>query len=222
MLKYVISTLFVCLFSVFPTHAADKIKMYFNNEELSKVIEIYSKASGQKFILDPGVRGKISIFNQEPVELPEAFNQLSLALSTNGFAISKQADVMVIKSARTIQRDLIDVTTEVPAVTPQRMVAWIVKLKNISAEDIMRDVRVLPSRDGEMNIVPNTNQIIFTDWSSNIARIAEILKTLDKPVDPATKKLIDNARKDRHAARRHSPRDAQSPAETPPAPPKGQ
>lgn len=222
MLKYVSSALFICLFSVSPAHAADKIKMYFNNEELSKVIEIYSKASGQKFILDPGVRGKVSIFNQEPVELPEAFNQLSLALSTNGFAISKQADVMVVKSARNIQRDLIDVTTEVPSVTPQRMVAWIVKLKHISAEDIMCDVRVLPSRDGEMNTVPATNQIIFTDWSSNIIRIADILKTLDKPVDASTKKVIDTARKDRHAARRHSTREALEPTEPPPAPPKGQ
>lgn len=222
MLKYVCSALFVCFFSLSSAHATDKIKMYFNNEELSKVIEIYSKASGQKFVLDPGVRGKISIFNQEPVELTEAFNQLSLALATNGFAISKQADVMVVKSARSIQRELIDVTTEVPSVTPQRMVAWVVKLKNISVEDVMREVRVLPSRDGEMNSVSATNQIIFTDWSSNIVRIAEILKALDKPVDSATKKLIDTARKDRHAARRHSVREAQGPAEPPPAPPKGQ
>nr|BFD64383.1 hypothetical protein BdHM001_30640 [Bdellovibrio sp. HM001] len=222
MLKYVSSALFICLFSLSSAHATDKIKMYFNNEELSKVIEIYSKATGQKFVLDPGVRGKISIFNQEPVELTEAFNQLSLALSTNGFAISKQADVMVVKSARSIQRDLIDVTTEVPSVTPQRMVAWVVKLKNISVEDVMREVRVLPSRDGEMNSVSATNQIIFTDWSSNIVRIAEILKTLDKPVDSATKKLIDTARKDRHAARRHSVREAHGPAEPPPASPKGQ
>ena len=37
--------------------------MYFKEEEILKIIEIYSKASGQKFVVDPGVRGKVSIFN---------------------------------------------------------------------------------------------------------------------------------------------------------------
>ncbi len=167
-------------------HAADKIKMYFKNEEMMKIIEIYSKASGQKFVIDPAVRGKASILLQEPVSLEEAFNHLSSALALNGYAISKHGDTMIINSARHVQRDLIEISTEVPTLNPQRMYTWIYNAKYASVEEINREIRIFSSKDGEMSVNPRTNQLIFTDWTSNLIRIAEIIKQVDKQMDPAT------------------------------------
>lgn len=197
MLKYVISSALVALLACSGASAAEKIKMNFNNEELTKVLEAYSKGTGQKFVIDPGVRGRISIFNQSPVDSAEAFNQLSLALATNGFAISKQDDIMVVKSARNIQRDLIEVSTQLPAIKPQRMYTWIVTLKNIPVEHLNRDLRILPSKDGEMNVNIGTNQFIITDWVTNLNRIAEIIQTIDQPMDAQTKQRIEAVRKER-------------------------
>lgn len=173
-----------------------KMKMYFNNEEIVKIIEKYSKASGQKFVVDPGVRGRVSIFIQEEVTLEEAFNQLSSALAINGFAISKQGDTMVVKAGRNVQRDLIEVSTNKPTLKPERMYTWIYTFKNISAESVNRDLRILPSKDGEMNVNRATNQIIFSDWTSNLNCIAEVLKEVDKKPDPETAKLIETAKKE--------------------------
>jgi general secretion pathway protein D len=181
--------------SVVVANAADKIKFNFTDTEVSKMIEAYSKATGQKFVLDPGVRGKASIFLQEPVTAEEAFNQLSSALAVNGFAISKQGDTMIVKSARNIQRDLIEVNTEVPALKPERMATWIYTFKNISAAEVNRSVRIMPSKDGEMNTYDKNNQIIFTDWTSNLNRLALILKEIDKPADPVAAKLAAEDRK---------------------------
>jgi type II secretory pathway component GspD/PulD (secretin) len=195
-------TLILAVFTMVTAQAEDKIKMYYNNEELTKVIEVYSKASGQKFVVDPSVRGKISIFLQEPVAIPEAFNQLSSALAVNGFAISKQGDTMVIKSARNIQRDFIEVSTERPSLKPERMYTWIYNVKNLPADNINRDLRILMSRDGEMAVNANTNQIVFTDWVSNLNRVAELMKEIDKQVDPATAKLVEASKKEREVRRK--------------------
>ncbi len=172
-----------------------KMKMYFNNEDLIKIIEQYSKASGQKFVIDPGVRGKISIFLQDPVTLDEAFNQMSSALAINGYAISKQGDTMIIKSARNIQRDLIEVSTQRPTLKPERMYSWVYTFKNISAEQVNRDLRILPSKDGEMSVNSATNQVIFTDWSANLNRIGDLLAELDKKVDPEVAKIVETNKK---------------------------
>lgn len=101
--------------------AETKIKMYFPKEDILKIIEMYSKATGQKFVIDPSVRGQVSILVQEPVSSEEAFNQLSSALALNGFAISKQDDTMIIQNARSAQRNLIEVNTTLPSLKPQRM-----------------------------------------------------------------------------------------------------
>lgn len=188
-------------------YAEEKIKMYFNNEELIKVIEMYSKASGQKFIIDSSLRGKISIFNQEPIAVEEAFNQLSSALAVNGYAISKQGDTMVVKSARNIQRDLIEVSKEKPSLKPERMFAWIYTAKNVPATTIVRDLRILPSKDGEQAIYETTNQIIFIDWTSNLLRISEIIKEIDVKVDPATAKLVEASKKQRETQKKEKVAD---------------
>lgn len=194
------------------------VKLNVKNEELLTIIEIYAKASGQKFVIDPSVRGKISILNQEPVTIEEAFNQISSALAINGFAISKQGDVMVIRSARNIQRDLVEVTTELPALKPERMVTWIATVKNIPATSVNRDLRIFPSKDGEMNLNVSGNQIIFTDYVSNLHRIAEILKEIDKPITATTAKFMADEKKENEA--RHKHRAQQEAPPTPPAPTK--
>lgn len=183
-------------------HAEEKMKLYFNNEELTKIIEMYSKASGQKFVVDPSVRGKVSIFIQEPVSIEEAFNHLSSALAINGYAISKQGDTMIIKSARNIQRDLIEVSTVLPAMKPERMYSWIYTAKNIPAASINRELRILSSKDGEVSVYESTNQIIITDWTSNLLRVSEILKEIDKKVDPAMAKLVESSKKERETWRK--------------------
>lgn len=181
--------------------AADSIPFTFQNEELTKVIEAYSKASGQKFILDPGVRGRVTILMPEKISIEEAFNQLSSALAVNGFAISKQGDTMVIMSARNIQRNLLEVTTQVPALKPERMVSYIYTPKYLTVDVVNRDLRILPSRDGEMNSFMPKNQLIINDWSSNVNRVAQLLAELDKPNSPETQKMVDAMKKNSDARR---------------------
>ena len=41
-----------------------------------------------------------------------------------------------------------------------------------------------------------SNQLIITDWSSNLQRVAEIIKNVDKPVDPATAKIVSAYKKE--------------------------
>ncbi len=173
----------------------EKIKMYFNDAEITKIVEVYSKATGQKFVIDPGVRGRISIFIQEPISTEEAFNHLSSALAVNGYGISKQGDTMIVESGRNVQRDLIEVSTERPSLTPQRMYTWIYTFKNTSAEEVNRDLRILPSKDGEMNVYASTNQVIITDWVTNLNRVAEILKEVDKKPSTDIAKLVEVAKK---------------------------
>lgn len=194
-----LAAVLLVFFSIMTAFAEDKIKIYFNNEEISKVIEMYSKATGQKFIIDPGVRGKISIYNQEPISKEEFFNQLSNGLAVNGFAISKQDDVMVVQSARNIQRNMIEVSSQRPSMKPQRMYSWIYKPKYVAVSTLNRDLRILPSKDGEMNVFEQNNQIIITDWVSNINRVAEILEKIDIPEDANTTKLVKKARTERLA-----------------------
>jgi len=196
-MKFIISCA-VLLASTF-AFAENLIPFNFTNEDITKVIETYSKAANQKFIIDPGVRGKITILMPEKISTEEAFNQLSSALAVNGYAISKQGDTMVVVSARNIERNYIETTTTVPSLKPERIVTWIYTPKNLSVDQLNRDLRIILSRDGEMTTLLQKNQLIITDWTSNLQRVNNLFAELDKPVDPAIAKVVEKATKDRVA-----------------------
>ncbi len=197
-MKAILFSVFVFVVSL--AQAEDKtMRMNFSDEDITKVIAEYSKMSGQKFIVEASVRGKISIFVQEPINKDEAFNYLSTALAVNGYAISKQDEVMVVRPARSVQRDLTEVVTELPPVSPQKMVTWVVSLKNVKAELVNRELRMLQSKDGELSVFPPTNQLMISDFTPNLHRVAAILKQLDQAVDPAVAALNEKKKRNQEA-----------------------
>lgn len=169
--------------------SGEKIKFYFNNEDISKVLENFSRVSGKKMILESSVRGKVSIFNPDTVDVDEAFNQVSKALAMNGYAFMPEGDTLVVRPVRQVQRSLIEVGTELPPLKPERMFSWVVTLKSIPIS-MIKNLRSLSSKDGEQNIIVENNQIIFVDWVSNLYRIRELIKQIDIPKNPNVDRLI--------------------------------
>lgn len=177
------STLLLALSLVTASAFAAKNKMGFTykDADVIKVIEDYSSASGQKFVIDSNVKGKVTTFNPEQVSLEEAFNQLSMVLAANRLAISKQGDVMMVGESRRIQRNLIEVGTELPTLKPEKMFTWVINLKYVSADQVNRELRILTSADGELVPFQSRNQLLVTDWVSNLHRISAIIAQIDKP-----------------------------------------
>jgi len=175
---------FIAILSVFSTLAlaeANTISFNFQDADLTSVIKEYAKMSGQKFIIDPNANGKITIINRDPISVEDAFNQMSSALAVNGLAISKQGDEMVIMQARAAQRNLIDVSSELPPMNPTKMATWIINLKYVSANEINRELRLLTSNQGEVFPFTHNNQLIISDYTPNLYRVAKIIKELDVP-----------------------------------------
>lgn len=162
--------------------AENKMKLNVVNKDIVSLLQDYSKASGQKFIIDSTVRGKITLLNQEDVPLEEAFNQISEALALNGFSIIKNENAITVRNARSAQRDGIEISETLPAAKPQRMATWVINLKYASAESIQQQIRLITSAYGEMSAYPNTNQLIISDFTGNLQRISELIKKIDVPM----------------------------------------
>lgn len=179
-MKFTLIILALLSFQV--ARAENKIDFNYQQKDLIQVIKDYAQASGQKFIVDPHVKGQISIFNPGQVTLDQAFNQLSAALATNGYAISKQGDTDVIQSARSTERSLIEVGTKLPPIQPERLFTWIVPLKNSKAENVLKRIRILTSKDGEIVADERTNQLLITDWVTNLHRVEKIVAGIDQHI----------------------------------------
>jgi general secretion pathway protein D len=167
-----------------------KITLNHKDQEVGAMIESFAKASKKTFVVDPGVRGKVSVFAPEPVGLDEAFDLLSTSLALNGYAIIEHADRYVVMASRNAQRSSIPTLTEIKSVKPERYVTLIMTLNHIPVTEINKNLRILPSKDGEMMSLIESNQLLITDYISNVNRIAGIVKILDQPLPAGMTKVV--------------------------------
>ncbi|MCB0357493.1 MAG: hypothetical protein KDD40_10815 [Bdellovibrionales bacterium] len=162
------------------TFALDKFSFSYKEKSILKVLADYSDKTGTQFVVDPSVKGNISILSPEKVTPQEAFNALSSGLALNGYTIVKEANSYRVVRARTAQRFNLEIFEDLPPLQPERMVIYVHKLKNRKPDDIYRNLRILNSKDGESHIDEKTKTIIITDWVSSIYRINALLNKIDK------------------------------------------
>lgn len=153
----------------------------FPNVEITDIIKAISELTGKNFIIDPGVRGKITIIAPTKITVSEAYKAFLSALAINGLTVVPSGSFLKVKSARNAQRDNIETYSGAYYPNADQMITRIIHLKHISASQVNRDLRILPSKDGEMNIYEPTNSIIISDYGSNIDRVMKIISQLDVP-----------------------------------------
>jgi general secretion pathway protein D len=178
----VIWSLLISAFAVTSLAATDavdvKLKFSFKNAELSEMIERYAKVSGRKVIVDPAVRGRATIMLSGEVSQSEAFEALSDALAINGYSYVEKGDTIVVQTARTIQRGLNPVSTELPSLKPERMATWVYRPLTVTADELNKQLHHLVSKDGEMTAA--NGKLLFTDFTSTLHRIEKVLKEVDR------------------------------------------
>jgi general secretion pathway protein D len=153
----------------------------FPNVEITDVIKTISELTGKNFIIDPGVRGKITIIAPSKITVAEAYKAFLSSLAINGYTVVPSGSFLKVKNARNAQRDSIETYSGAYYPNDDQMITRIIHLKHISAEIVNRELRILPSKDGEMSIYSPTNSIILSDYGSNIDRVMKIINQLDIP-----------------------------------------
>jgi general secretion pathway protein D len=151
------------------------------NAEITDITKAISQLTGKNFIIDPGVRGKISIIAPTQISVAEAYKAFLSALAINGFTVVPSGKFLKVKSARNAQRDSIETYSGQYYPNADLMITRIIHLKHISAEEVNKRLRILPSKDGEMTPYEPTNSLIISDYGANIERIMKIINDLDKP-----------------------------------------
>lgn len=159
----------------------DLVEANFPNAEITDVVKAISQLTNKNFIIDPGVRGKITIIAPSKVTVAEAYKAFLAALAVNGFTVVPYGKFLKVKSSRNAQRDSIETYTGAYAPTSDIYITRIIHLKHTSAEEVNKRLRVLPSKDGEMTPYEPTNSIIITDYGANVERMAKIIGELDRP-----------------------------------------
>ncbi len=149
------------------------------NADIADVVKAISELTGRNFIIDPNIRGKITILAPTQITKAEAYKAFLSALAMNGYTVVPYGKFLKIKNVNDAKRDNINTYSGSYSPDTDQMITRIIHLKHISAEEVNRSLRILVSTKGEMAPYAATNSMILTDFGSNISRIMSIINQLD-------------------------------------------
>ena len=157
------------------------INLSFNNADVEAVIATVARATNRSIVVDPKVRGKISLNSSQALTPDQALDSLSTALRMNGFALVNTAEGYRVVTEGDAKLQSSQTFTSRPGVTGDQIITRVFQLNFESAANVATLIRPLVSPNNTINALPGNNSILVTDYASNIARIEKIIQSIDSP-----------------------------------------
>lgn len=153
----------------------------FPNADIADIAKAISELTGRNILLDPGVRGKVTIIAPSKITVAEAYKMFLSALAIHGYAVVPSDGYYKIRPSRAAQRDSIETYSGAYYPNSDQMITKIIHLKYISADEVVKQFRNVTTKDGDINPYAPTNSLIISDYGSNVDRIVKIINQLDVP-----------------------------------------
>ncbi|HCF2481774.1 TPA: type II secretion system protein GspD, partial [Pseudomonas aeruginosa] len=145
--------------------------------ELGDFIEQVSAISGQTFIVDPRVKGRVTVVSQARLNLAEVYQLFLSVLATHGYAVLPQdGQARIVPNMEGRQ----DAAGGGVHVGPGSLETRVIQARQTSVVELIPMIRPLVPAHGHLAAVPSANALIVSDRRANIERIESIVRSLDQ------------------------------------------
>ncbi len=157
----------------------EPVTLNFVNAEIEAVARTLATLSGANVVVDPRVKGTMSLSSNVPVPPAQALRLFAAQLRTQGFALVESAGLYTVvpEAEAKLQSSAVSAGA-VPGGTGQ-IVTQIFKLNHENVNNLVPVLRPLISPNNTINVNPGTNALVITDYSDNLQRLGRIIAALD-------------------------------------------
>jgi general secretion pathway protein D len=156
----------------------------FVGADIESVIKAVGHYTGMTFIIDPRVKGTLTLVSERPLTKAQAFGLLTSALRLQGYAVvTGDGYAKVVPEAEAkLQSSPTAVGIRGPRVHGDQIATQVIRLNYESAANLTAVLRPLISPNNAISANPSNNSLVITDYADNLARLAKIIAALDTPV----------------------------------------
>ncbi len=143
--------------------------------DIRAFIDQISQLSGQTFIVDPRVKGQVSVVSNATLSLSEVYQLFLSVMATHGFSVLTQGDV-----ARVVPNAEAKAEAGSGPTGGDQLETRVIQVQHTSAAELIPLIRPLVPQFGHLAAVSSANALIISDRSANIARIEDLVRQLDR------------------------------------------
>ena len=152
----------------------DSIILNYEDVDIKKVSQDIARFSKKTIILDPRVKGKITIYSNANLNSEQVWDVYLRTIQVNGFSTIEQDGFLRVVPENEATRDnTIDISDG-------SFETAVIPLVNRSSEEILPMIKPITGRQSHLSSITSINSILLVDRVSNVSRVKSLLADLDK------------------------------------------
>lgn len=183
LVRFTSGLVFLFLVCVSSVSQAEEVTLNFSDADLTAVVNSVSQITGKNFIIDPRVKGKVTVISSKPLNEDEVYNVFLSILQVHGFSTVPTENAIKIIPDAAAKQDATPVVTSVVKSDGDRLVTKVVLIENVNATQLVPILRPLVAQQGHLAAYAETNVLIVSDRAANIHRISQIIRQIDKKTE---------------------------------------
>ena len=162
------------LFSFININAQETYILNYENVDIKKVSQDIAQFSRKTIILDPRVKGKITIYSNANLDRSQVWDVYLRTIQVNGFsAINEEGFIRVVPENEATRDNSISNSNG-------DFETAVIPLINRSVDEVLPMIKPITGRQAHLSSISSINSILLVDRASNVERIKNILINLDK------------------------------------------
>ncbi len=167
-----------------PAFAAEgKLTLDFRDTDINAVIEAVAKLTGRNFIIDPRVKGKVTVITHKALTKDEVYQVFLSLLKVHGFAAVPGTNATKIVPEVNAKQDTIRTVRKARFDEGDELVTEVIPIQHVAAAQLVPILRPLVPQRGHLAAYPQSNVLIISDSAANVARLSEIIARIDQAVN---------------------------------------
>jgi len=163
--------------------ASEPVTLNFVGADIEAVARTMATITGRNVVVDPRVKGQLTLSTENPVPPKVAFDQFLAALRLQGFTVVESSGLykVVPEADAKLQTGTVSVSQGdgQGVAAGGQIVTQIFKLNFENANNLVPVLRPLISPNNTINVNPGNNSLVITDYADNLQRIARIVAAMD-------------------------------------------
>ena len=159
----------------------EPITLNFQEAELSAVIEAVGRITGRNFVVDPRVKGRVTVVSPGPLQPGEVYQIFLSVLEVNGYAAVEEGAVTKIVPDVNARQSGTPVRVGTAEPAGGGLVTQVITLKYVPAAQLVPVLRPLVPQNGLVAAYADTNTLLISDLAANVGRLVEIVRAIDRP-----------------------------------------
>ena len=159
----------------------EPVTLNFVNADIEGVTRAMSVILKQQFVVDPRVKGTITLYTEQPLSPRDAYLNFLAALRGLGFTVVEVAGLYKVVPEADAKLQTGTVSVGEVSRKGDQVISQIFKLNHENANNLVPVLRPLISPNNTINANPGNNSLVITDYADNLQRIAKIIAAMDTP-----------------------------------------